>query len=245
MTASRRYFFPYIYLVLLLPLAVSLPVFVKATLLAVCLGLALAIRRDVARNLAPAILASLTTMIPLLIVVQSAVCSSSGLTTLPEFDCVKERSIEVLLKLGIGIAVLVLAASNEWRGSLLETSNAMWLPRSVRVMIVIAGVMVGEFRKATIRVQHAFAARGDVAPSFHWRNVIALPRMLGCVWASVLKLSAERINTQWSSPAFWDKYVPAGHELAGSGAKMSAADAVVITAGGTALTLTALSLVVR
>lgn len=238
MIIQRRYFFPYLYLTFLIPLFFGIATIPQALIFGICTTLALAIRWTIIRQLAPVMLVSVVTLTPFLILVQGAVCSSGDLTSsLPIIDCVWQRSFEVLLTVGLGASVLLLAASNEWRGSLVETANSMWLPRSVRTIIIVAGVMISEFRKAMIRVHHAFSARGEAFPALHWRNLIALPRMLGCVWASVLKSSSERLDTQWSSQVFWDRFVPAEPRALSNSSTMAPSDLAVIIAVGFTIAL--------
>jgi hypothetical protein len=233
MMMRQRYLFPYLYIIFLFPLFLGSTVTLQASVFGACLILALSIRRQTLWNIAPVMLASVGTLTPFLIVVEWAVCSSAGLTSsLSTFDCVWQRSVEVLLKVGLGASVLLLAASNEWRGSLVETSNSMWLPRSVRTIVIVAGVMIGEFRKAMIRVHHAFTARGEAFPALHWRNLVALPQILVCVWGSVLRSSSERLDAQWSSQVFWDRFVPAKQRVESNPLKMATSDFAVIIAAG-------------
>jgi hypothetical protein len=241
MGMRRSYlFFPYSYAVFLAPLLLDIATGLRALICGMCMVLALMIRREAFRNLGPILLASLSTLVPFLVVVQTAVCSSSGPSIQPPlFNCVQERSLTVLVKVGLGLSVLVLAAANEWRGSLVATVNGMWLPRDFRIMVIVGGVMIGEFRKAMVRVHHAFTARGDAVPALSWRNLSALPGMLSCVWASVLKASAERLNAQWSSQEFWARFVPAWQQEVTIFRPPRWSDLAIIVASGCTVVLVA------
>jgi hypothetical protein len=147
------------------------------------------------------------TLIPLLLVVQSSACLSSGAASAVA-RCVASGSSVVLANAAILSSVVVLATANEWRGSLLSTVNGMYLPRYLRVVAVVAGAMIAEFRRAVLRVHQAFTGRGEATPSISLRNLVALPSMLGVIWAAVLNGAVERMKAQWSSEAFWSTYVP-------------------------------------
>lgn len=154
-------------------------------------------------------LTALCTLIPFLFLVQSAVCSSFVYSDWMSFMlCMTRKSIAVLLNASLLTAVSLLTVANEWRGSILVTVNGMYLPRSIRTMVMIVGAMIGEFKHAMVRVHHAFTARGEAVPCMSVRNLIVLPSMFGAVWASVLSGVAERFHGQWSSDEFWARYVP-------------------------------------
>lgn len=143
--------------------------------------------------------------------------------------CVSQKSLAVLLNVGSFSSVFLLAAANEWRDSLVATINGMYLPRRVRMMTIVSGAMVGEFRRAIFRVHQAFTARGEAMPSVNWRNLSVLPAMLGAVWASVLNGAVERIRGQWSSDNFWARYVPVGRP---NDERATLSDVAVLCVGG-------------
>ena len=185
---STKYLFPAAYLVFLLPAVPGLPIEAKAAVLVACCCLAFAINARSIIRIVGLLLTALCTLVPFLVLVQSAVCSSSiNSMSVPLVPCVAQKSLAVLLNVGLLSSVFLLAAANEWRGSLVATINGMCLPRSIRMMAIVSGSMIGEFRRAMIRVHHAFTARGKAMPSANWRNLIVLPSMLGAVWASVLQ----------------------------------------------------------
>jgi hypothetical protein len=205
---SRHYFFPYCYLVLLIPL--FLPggaVFQLSAILVYALA-AFLINRKVFLASLVVLLPSLGTFIPFSIIVQAAVCSSPGIQHGSFLTCVEYNSALILLKVGLTALVFFLAIANESKKSLADAVNNMWLPRTFRMIAITGGAMIEEFRRATSRVHLAFAARGSVSPSFNFRNIVSFPRMLGCIWASVLKMSADRLNEQWSQEKFWLRFVP-------------------------------------
>lgn len=226
----HRYPFPAVYAVFFLPAAIGSPLEGKLAVLVACPILALAINVRPVGRIVVLLLTALCTLVPFLVLVQSAVCTSS-LIAVPASVvlCITQRSLAVLLNVSLLSSVFMLAAANEWRGSLVETINRMCLPRSVRMMAIISGAMIGEFRRAMIRVHHAFTARGEAMPSVHWRNLIVLPSMLGAVWASVLSGAVERFRGQWSSDRFWARYVPAGRR---TDDRTALSDLVVLAAGG-------------
>ena len=211
---KQRYLFPIVYAIFLIPVVIGSPVTCRVLVFATCAVLAFLINTRTILNIIALLATSLCTLIPFLLIVQGAVCSSSGSPiSSPLLDCVIERSLAVLLSVGLLTSVLLLAVANEWQGSVVGTVNRMSLPRDVRLMVVVAGAMIGEFRRAVIRVHHAFTARGDALPSVNWRNVTVLPSMLGSVWASVLNGAAERLKGHWSSDTFWARYVPVRQRL--------------------------------
>lgn len=225
-----RYLFPSVYAVFFLPAALGSPVAVKVAVLVACPCLALAINMRPITRVVALLLTALCTLVPFLMLVQSAVCSSSA-SAMPAslVLCITRKSLTVLLNVGLLSSVFILAAANEWRGSLVATINGMCLPRSVRMMAIVSGAMIGEFRRAMIRVHHAFTSRGEAMPSVNWRNLIALPSMLGSVWASVLSGVVERFKGQWSSDTFWARYVPASRQTDSETAR---SDLAVLGAGG-------------
>jgi hypothetical protein len=226
----NRYLFPAIYVAFLLPAALGMPVEAKVAVLVTCPSLAVAINLRQTARIIVLLLTALSTLVPFLLLVQSAVCSSSMYAVSePLVHCIVQRSFVVLLNVGLLSCVFMLAAANEWRGSLVATINRMCLPRSVRMTAIVSGAMIGEFRRAVIRVHHAFTARGDAVPSVNWRNLIVLPAMLGAVWASVLSGEVERVKGQWSSDRFWGRYVPAQRR---ADRRAATSDLVVLGAGG-------------
>jgi len=202
-----RYLFPAAYFVLLLVATLASSMNLKLFVVLTCLGLALLVNRHPVSRFLVLFVTALGTLVPLLVFVQSTICSSL-MPSKPLALCTIERSATVLLNVGLLTSIFILAAANEWRGSLVETVNGMYLPRNVRIMAIVSGAMIGEFRRAIIRVHHAFTARGEAVPAVSWRNFLALPSMLGVVWAAVLTGVVERINGQWSSDRFWARYVP-------------------------------------
>jgi hypothetical protein len=206
----NRYLFPAVYAVFFLPAVLGSPVEAKVAVLVACPSLAFAINLRSIIPILVLLLTALSTLVPFLLLVQSAICSSS-IYSIPGslVFCITQRSLDVLLNVGLLSSVFLLVVANEWRGSLVATINGMCLPRSVRMIVIVSGAMIGEFRRAIIRIHHAFTARGEAMPSVNWRNLIVLPSMLGAVWASVLNGAVVRIKGQWSSDRFWERYVPA------------------------------------
>jgi hypothetical protein len=202
-----RYFFPLTYLIFLTPAAAGLPLELKIIDFVSCFCFAIAVGRRTVFRLASLLVVALFTLLPFLAFVQTAFCSSIDLHSSTMVSCIVTRSGAVLLNVGLLSSVFLMAVANEWRGSLVATVNGMCLPRRLSIMVIISGSMIGEFRRAMIRVHHAFTARGKALPSVSWRNLVVLPVMLGAVWASVLDGAVERINGQWSSDRFWTTYV--------------------------------------
>jgi hypothetical protein len=130
----------------------------------------------------------------------------------------------------------MISLANEWRGTTVATINGMFLPRTIRMTVLLANAMTTEFRRAMSRVHQAFTARGQAMPSLSWRNVVALTPMLGIVWGAVLDGVAERSHEQWASDDFWDRFVPSARA---ANLNLTAADlcvlALVISAVGLAL----------
>jgi hypothetical protein len=227
---ERRRYFPATYLVFLMPIALAFPAGMKLPLMAIYCLLALIINCRAIIPFLLLVLTSLATLSPFLLVVQAAVCSSADqLAWRSVAQCTGENSGRVLLNIGLLSAVVLLVAANEWRGSLVASINRMTLPRTVRIMAIVSGAMIGEFRRAALKVHHAYTARGQATPSFHWRNLLALPGMLGVVWASVLNGAAERLRGQWSAEPFWERYVPSTPEQV---QPVSYTDLVVLGAAG-------------
>src|ERR1700722_2281800 len=155
----RRYLFPAVYLAFLLPFALGVPVAAKLAVLVACPSLALAINSRAIARIAILLLTALCTFVPLLLLVKGSLCSSlprGAAETL--FSCVAQRSVAVLLNVCLLSSVFLLATANEWRGSLVATMNNMCVPRSVRMMAIVSGSLIGEFRRAMNRVYQAFTA---------------------------------------------------------------------------------------
>lgn len=206
---KNRYLFPAIYVALLLPAILGSSTNIKAVALCACLSLALIVNLRSIVRIGLLLLTAFCTLIPFLLLVQSAICSSHQTILLSLGDCVIQSSVAVLLNVGSLSAVFLLATANEWRGSAVETINGMAIPRTVRTMAIVSSAMIGEFRRAMTRVHQAFTARGEAMPSISARNLIVLAPMLGAAWASVLNGVVERTKEQWSSEAFWERYVTA------------------------------------
>jgi hypothetical protein len=117
-------------------------------------------------------------------------------------------STSSLLLAGTLFSVSSMIAAAEWRGSLLRTVNGFGLPRDVRIICALAGAFLGDFTRVIEKVHFAAAARGDAAPKFSPRNLAALPPMAADVWTVVFTSIATRLSHQWSSDAFWERYVP-------------------------------------
>jgi hypothetical protein len=209
-----RSLFPAIYLALLLPEIPAVPVWVRAAAFGTSVLLALCINFRIVHRPATLLATSLLTLTPLVLVAQAAVCSSPLYAgSNPFLTCVGSRSSAVLLNASLLSAVSLLATANEWRGSLVATINGLALPRMVRLMAIVSGAMIGDFGRAISRVHLAFTARGRAMPSIHWRNLLALPLMIGPIWAAVLDGVVERSREQWASDAFWTRYVPSDVRL--------------------------------
>jgi hypothetical protein len=203
------YLFPYIYLVFLVPVVPPSPHHTR--IFAIFLSLALAATNNMRaiKRVVMLLCVAIGTLIPFLVLVQSAVCSSMPEVGSGVFSsCVIDRALHVLVSVGLLSAVFLLAAGHEWRGTLVATLNGMNIPRSVAMIAIIGGAMIGEFRRATAKVHHAFTARGWASPSASVRNIVIMPSMLGAVWAAVLDGIVDRIRGQWASDEFWERYVP-------------------------------------
>src|SRR5688500_1526485 len=106
----NRYLFPGVYAILLLPSFLGLGNILKAILVFVHLLLAFIIGRRAIKRISNLLIASLATMVPFLVVVQSAVCSASGGQTFSSISqCVGYRSTDVLLNVLSFSSVLLLA----------------------------------------------------------------------------------------------------------------------------------------
>lgn len=205
---KQRFLFPAYYILFLLP-AFDAPAQLKVIILVVCPSLALLINFKAIRRIAILLAAAIGTLAPMLLLVQAAVCTSAPDTVSRSLTtCITGRSLLVLLNVFTLSSIFLLAAANEWRGSLISTINGMFLPREVRVMAIVSIAMIGGFRRSMTRVHHAFTARGDAMPALHWRNLRALPKMVGVVWATELNGIVMRLKGQWSSENFWSRYVP-------------------------------------
>jgi hypothetical protein len=231
----RRYLFPGIYITFFLPMLMQTPYETRAALCAIIFVVALVINGRAIMPLVLLIITSLITLIPFLFLVQAAVCSSSDQSTwLPLVVCTVKKTLGILLNIGLLSSVLLLVAANEWHGSLVASINRMMLPRTIRIMAIVSGAMIGEFRRAVLRVHHAYTARGEAMPSVHWRNLVVLPGMLGAVWASVLNGAAERLRGQWSAERFWERYVPLRQPQA---EEIAFSDHMVLGAAGLVITI--------
>jgi hypothetical protein len=214
MIRGSRRLFPLIYASLLLPVAQQQNHVVRIAVLAASPALALLINFRLAVRVITVLAVALLTLIPLLVLVQGAMCQSPGQVAQRSLvECVSLRLLTVVPNVGMLSATLLLAAANEWRSSLLATVNGMYLPRSIRMVAIISGAMVGEFRRAIVRVHQAFTGRGEAAPSVSLGNLLVLPFMLGCVWAAVLSGTVERMRGLWSSEVFWATFVPADPDV--------------------------------
>lgn len=230
--AGVSYLFPAIYSMFLLPLLFGWPGAIKVALALVCLCAALVINARFIRRIVILLLVGACTLIPFLALVQSAICSSEATTVGQTFErCVIGRSTGVLSNIALLSSAFLLAAANEWRGSGLATFNGMRLPRSVRIMAIVAAAMIGEFRRAMTKVHQAFTARGEATARLTLGNFVMLAPMLGVVWASVLDGLVDRLRGQWSSERFWDRFVP----VRASESRCAASDLTVLGIG--ALTL--------
>lgn len=209
---TRRAPFPAVYLLFLLPL-LSSSAALKTAVLFGCPILALVISFRHAIKMLSVVATALATLLPLLFIVQASICTSPGAFQISTgsffLHCVTIRSTEVLLNVCMLSSVSLLSAANEWQGSLCETINRMTLPRSIRIMVIVSGAMIGGFRRAMYKVHHAFTSRGEAFPSFNWRNAVALPTMLGVAWASELNSVVSKVRGPWASEAFWERFVPA------------------------------------
>lgn len=228
--AGVRYLFPALYVVFLFPSTPGAPIEAKIVAFFMSSILAFVINMRSIIRIVLLLVTALGTLVPFLFLVQSAICSSvTNLPTGAFLLCVMQRSLAVLLNVGLLSSVFMLAAANEWRGSLVATINGMFLPRSVGIMAIVAGAMIGEFRRAMIRVHHAFTACGKAMPSANWRNLVVLPSMFGAVWASVLVGVVERMKGQWSSDLFWERYLPLERK---TDARITFSDLMVLGASG-------------
>lgn len=230
MLQRARYLFPTIYFVFLLPIVLKSPTEIKISLTALYLVLTLIVNGRAITPFILLILTSLATLTPFLLVVQAAVCSSTGqLAWLSVAQCAGGNAVRILLNIGLMSGAVLLAAANEWQGSLVDSINRMMLPRSVRIMAIVSGALIGEFRRAALKVHHAYTARGQAMPSVHWRNLVVLPGMLGAMWVSVLNGATERLRGQWSAESFWKRYVPSRERQA---LTATSTDVVVLGSAG-------------
>lgn len=235
--------FPHIYILFLTPLFVGDLTKVKVATVMLSVILSFTISPLMVRTMGALIFTSLLTLLPFLLVVQGAVCSGgTGNDIANTVNCAAQASLNVMLNLGVAVSALLLASANEWRGSLLDTVNGLRIPRSLRMMFVVSGVMIGDFRKAMSRVHHAFTARGEASPSFSISNVTVLPRMLACTWAAVLSLAAERLSNNWSAPSFWDAFIPPSDQMSVPIARSVRQDVAIIAVS---ITIFVLSIWIR
>jgi hypothetical protein len=205
---STRRFFPYVYLAFALPLLFGTPLSLALTA-GSCLALAAALNPRSFLGLMPLVAMSLLTFALLLGLVQTAVCGSSLEARYASLGgCLAARLPPTFLGVALLAALMVLAACHERRASLVDTVNGLFLPRRIRLITTVAAAMVGEFRKAFMRVHHAATARGDASPGLRFANLTALPRILACTWAAVLTAASGRLAEQWATNAFWNRYVP-------------------------------------
>jgi hypothetical protein len=226
MMLTRRILFPTVYLVFLLPLITSSTA-LRAVVLIACPVIALAIGFRRVKAMFILLATAFGTLIPLLLLVQADVCSSAAFGAASGFlSCIAERSVAVILNVCLLSSLSLLAVANEWRGSLPPTINRMGLPRSIRVMTIVSGAMIGGFRRSMYKVHHAFTSRGDALPSFNWKNAAALPTMLGVAWASELNGAVNKIKGQWASDSFWERYVP--DRIAKAETKYTISDLIVL-----------------
>jgi hypothetical protein len=214
MSRPRRFAFPAAYIGLLLPVLVDSGAVVRASVIVGSASLAIFSNRGVAFRIATLLLLAIGSLLPLLLVVQGSACRV-GEPAANLLNCISERAGEVMLNAALLGAAVMLAVANEWRGTLLAAVNGLYLPRSVRLVAIVAGAMGGEFQRAASRVHQAFTGRGEALPGLSWRNALALPGMLAATWAAVLNGAAARLREQWGSDAFWSQYVPSGPERLG------------------------------
>lgn len=203
---SLRRLFPYTYLVFIVAVLVPTPSEQRLVLLGAMVILAFAIGPSVAWKLGRVATISAISLVPFVLAVQWAACSAQ--TAQQVSNCTLDQSVTVVARILLATSILLVAAANEWRGTLAATVNSLNLPRSLRITLAVAGAMIGEFRKAMIRVHHAFTSRGDALPSVSIGNLRALPRMLAIAWASVLVVASERLDNLWSSATFWERAMP-------------------------------------
>jgi hypothetical protein len=225
-----RVFFPAVYVAFALPLIFATPLsFAFAA--ASCMALAAALNRRLFLALMPLVATSLLTFVLLLGLVQAAVCSSGLEGRYANLGvCLAARMPPTFLGVALLAALMLLAACNERRASLVDTINGLCLPRQIRLMATVAAAMVGEFRKAFMRVHHAATARGDASPGLRLGNVTTLPRILACTWAAVLTGAGGRLAEQWASDVFWNRYVPRHVEAAGAQRDLRRDAAVLVAA---------------
>ena len=207
MTGRGRFLFPFVYIILLVPAALGSELRTKAICIVAYIVVGSVINVRMALRISGLLLAAFCTLIPLLLVVQGSACLSPS-TALTVVDCITGGSSAVLVNAAVLSSVVVLSTANEWRGSFLTTVNGMYLPRRLKIVTIVAGAMIAEFQRAVTRVHQAFTGRGEATPSISFRNLIALPSMLGIIWASVLSGAVERMKSQWSSEVFWTTYIP-------------------------------------
>jgi hypothetical protein len=210
MTRPRRYPFPAVYLALLLPIPLGSDIVVRVGSIAGSAGIAALLNPPMFRRVLGLLLLTFASLLPLLALVQGTACWSQPVQGVGYGRCVVAHSGAVVLNTATLAAVVLLAATREARGSLLETVNQLGLPRTLRMIAIVAAAMVGEFRKAASRVFQAFTGTGAASPAASLRNVTVLPAMLAVMWAAVIKGAESRLGEQWGADAFWERYVPRG-----------------------------------
>lgn len=210
MKRPRRYVFPGAYVGLLLPVMLHSDPRAKFLVILAAVLLAFLADRKIASRVAALLSLALGSLTVLLALVQGSVCwrESTGLTALSY--CVGVSGGGTVLNAAVLGSALMLGVTNEWRGSLVTTLNGLWIPRSVRLVGIVAGAMIGEFQRAAFRVHQAFTGRGEALPGVNWRNAIALPAIMAATWTAVLSGAAARLDLQWGAEPFWARYVPVG-----------------------------------
>jgi hypothetical protein len=224
--------FPAAYLLLWIPAALLGHTDLRFGIALVALLISIVIGGSTVRRFAAVYGFALLAYAVLLGIVKAASCSAAGIPLDPTmFTCVTENAISSVGLVAALLSIVILAIANERRGSLVHTVNALTLPRDVRIVCAIAGSLLGEFRRASIRVHHATTAQGQASPRRSLRNLAALPRLAAATWASVLSAAVQRMSHQWSSEAFWDHYFPRNCAALQSTIRRANWDLVIVVLG--------------
>lgn len=226
---ARFYLFPSAYFILWLPAIMLAHPGGRLWIAAINIGVAASGNRQTFPRLTKFGLLSLLIFLLFALIVRSAICSTESEYAPWTLAACAGRSALPTISTAIAlVTTFLMAAALEWRGSLLATVNGLGMPRDLRVICSIAGSLLGDFSRASSRIHHATTARGSASPKFSIRNIVALPRLVANIWATVLTAAAARLALQWSSQEFWERYVPA---KIGETARAPLRDLLVVGAG--------------
>ena len=207
MIVSRS--FPSAYLLLWFPAVLLGHLGLRVGIAVAAILVSIAIGNPIVRRFVPLFGLALLLYALLSAIVNGASCSARGIPLDPTIiPCIFSGAGPSVALIAALLSTVLLAIGNEWRASLVKTVNSLTLPRDVKIVCAIAGSLLGEFRRASLRVHHATTAQGEASPKRSFRNLTALPRLAAATWASVLSAAVLRLRHQWASDAFWDHYFP-------------------------------------